>query len=308
MKPASCTRGCRPRSGSAACPTASWWEFDDGSIDFGAITAPVESLTTSVIVEFAMRYGNDHFLIPVPVSVGSVLRVDSLVVVDTFGEVLAVNSVAAVDGAAGPFRLFEHSVPGPAPARDPLFVLFPTIGGVIEGTPIEEVHFIRDDAAELVWAVEHTALGADGLPADRTTDALAHFTPLTPTPNGGTALPSRRYLLRSDVEANWFPFLQSPSAAGNLRAMADVPPLDTVQATPVPWGRILAPFAPVPGTPGPQPGVLLPAEEVTSAGVQVRRAWRYARWTDGRQLSWVGRRVQPGYGPGASGLTFDLAL
>ena len=89
------------------------------------------------------------------------LRVDSLVVVDTFGEVLLVNPVAVVDGAAGPFRLFEHSVPGAVAPRDPLFVLFPALGGVIEGTPVEEVHFLRDDAAELVWAVEHTAAGAE---------------------------------------------------------------------------------------------------------------------------------------------------
>ena len=241
-------------------PSRSWWKFDDGSIDFGAITAPAESLTTSVMVEFAMRYGNDHFLIPVPLAVGSVLRVDSLVVVDTFGEVLVVNPVAVVDGAAVPFRLFEFSVPGPGAPRDPLFVLFPALGWVIEGKPIEEVHFIRDDAAEFVWAVEHTALGTDGLPADRTPNALAHFQPLTPTPNGAVALPSRRYLLRSDVEANWFPFLPINPAAGNLLAMADVPPLDTSQAAPVPWGRILAPYAPVPATSGPQPGVLLPAE------------------------------------------------
>ena len=288
-------------------PSESWWHFDDGSIDFGAVTAPVESLTTSVMVEFAMRYGNDHFILPVQLPVGSVLRVDSLVVVDTFGEVLLVNPVTVVDGAAGPFRLFEHSVPGPGAPRDPLLVLFPALGDVIEGTPLEEVHFLRDDAAELVWAVEHSALGANGLPADRTADALAHFTPLTPTPNGAAALPTRRYLLRSDVEANWFPFLAT-SSAGNMLAMADVPPLDSTQPTPVPWGRILAPFAPVPGAQGPAPGLPLPAEEVSPAGVQVRRAWRYARWSDGRQLCWVSRRVRPGTGPGASGLTFDLAL
>ena len=289
-------------------PNLSWWQFDDGSIDFGAVTAPVESLTTSVMVEFAMRYANDHFLIPVQLPVGSVLRVDSLVVVDTFGEVLLVNPVAVVDGAAGPFRLFEHSVPGAGAPRDPLLVLFPALGGVIEGTPVEEVHFLRDDVAELVWAVEHTALGANGLPADRTADALAHFTPPTPTPNGAAVLPARRYLLRGDVEANWFPFLVTNPAVGSVLAMADVPPLDTTQPTPVPWGRILAPFAPVPGLRGPGPGMPLPAEEVSPAGIQVRRAWRYARWSDGRQLSWVGRRVRPGTGPGASGLTFDLAL
>jgi hypothetical protein len=95
-----------------------------------------------------------------------------------------------------------------------------------------------------------------------------------------------------------------------MLAMADVPPLDPSQPTPLPWGRILAPFAPHSPAPGQplQPGVLMPIEEVTRAGAQVVRNWRYARWTDGRQLSWIGRRVQPGRGPGSSGLSFDLAL
>jgi hypothetical protein len=288
-------------------PNRSWWDFEDGSINFGAITAPAESLTTSVMVEFALRYGNDHFILPVPLAVGSVLRVDSLVVTDTFGEVILIRPVAEVDTATGPFRLFEHAVPGGTPARDPLLVLFPALGAVVEAAPLEEVHFIRDEAAELVWAIEQTALGPAGLPADRTADALAHFQPLAPTPSDGTTLPNRNYLLRTDIEANWFPFCIQDQATGNLLAMADLPPLDPSQPTPLPWGRILTPFAPTPGQ-QPLPGVLLPIEEVTKAGAQVVRGWRYARWTDGRQLSWIGRRVRPGRGPGSSGLGFDLAL
>jgi hypothetical protein len=292
-------------------PNQRWWDFEDGSIDFGAVSAPVESLTTSVVLEFAMRYGSDHFIIPVPLAVGSVLRVDSLVVTDTFGEVLLVRPAAEVDSATGPFRLFEHAVPAAAggpPARDPLFVLFPTAGVVIRGPVLEEVHFVRDEATEIVWGIEQTALGPAGLPVDRTADALAHFLPLTPTATDGTALPVRSYVLRSDVEANWFPFMM-PGTAGAELAMADVPPLDASQATPLPWGRILAPFAPVAAAGRPlAPGLLMPLEEVTRVGAQVSRSWRYARWVDGRQLAWVGRSARPGRGPGSSGLSFDLAL
>src|SRR5262249_51521886 len=158
----------------------------------------------------------------------------------------------------------------------------------LHGPALEEVHFIRDEQAEIVWAIEQTALGPAGLPTDRTADALAHFQPLTPTPNDGTALPTRTYILRTDVEANWFPFLLQDPAAGSQLALADVPPLDTAQSAPLPWGRILAPFAPT-GLP-PQPGILLPLEEVTRVGTQVNRYWRYTRWIDGKHLSWVGRR------------------
>jgi hypothetical protein len=285
-------------------PSRRWWDFDDASIDFGAISAPVEDVTTSLIVEFALRYANDQFMIPVQLGVGSICRIDSLVVTDTFGELLAVRSIANVDGANGPFRLFEHTLADPggkvASNRDPLFVLFPTVGEIQTGTPIEEVHFVRDEAAEILWAIEQTALGRAGVPADRNSEALAHFMPLVPTPNDGSTLPVRTYVLRTDVEQNWFPFLLPDDTSGTMLHLADVPSLDG-RFTPLPWGRILAPFMA-------KPPLGMPQEEVTRAGAQVVRAWRYARWIDGRQLSWVGRRVRPSRGPGSSGLSFDLAV
>ena len=323
--------GLPARSPSAACRTGDGGtSMTHRSTSARSPRRPVESLTTSVIVEYAMCYGNDHFLIGVPLDVGSVLRVDSLVVTDTFGEVLLISPVSGVDTASGPFRLFEHAVPGHAPAgprpgtrcsscsRPPGGDLRAPAGrGPLRarrggGDRLGD----RADRARAGWACRY----------DRTADALAHFLPLTPTPNDGTTPPARTYVLRTDVEANWFPFLLSyrqPTAAGDPApatqlAMADVPPLAALAPNPpvpppqapLPWGRILVPFAPaVPVAGGTaQPGVLLPLEEVTRAGVQVARAWRYARWVDGRQLSWVGRRVRPGRGPGASGLGFDLTI
>lgn len=285
-------------------PNRRWWDFDDASIDFGSISAPIENVAASLIVEFAMRYGNDQFIIPVKLPVGSIVRIDGLVVTDTYGEVLAVRHISERDGPHGPFRLFEQSLldaTGKASGqRDSLFVLFPTVGEIQTGPAIEEVHFMRDETAELVWAIEQTVLGKAGIPVDRNSDAMAHFKPLTPTPNDGASLPTRNYVLRTDVEQNWFPFLLPDDTSGTSLVLATVPPLDQTFTTPVPWGRILAPFAASPPVPMPQ-------EEVTRAGAQVVRAWRYARWIDGRQLSWVGRRVRPGRGPGASGLSHDLA-
>ncbi len=89
----------------------------------------------------------------------------------------------------------------------------------------------------------------------------------------------------------WFPSLMRDAGAGTELTLADVPPLDGTPP-PLPWGRILAPLAPSLGPPA-RPGLGMPQEEVTRAGLQVVRAWRYARWIDGRQLSWVGRRVRP---------------
>src|SRR5262249_58146466 len=129
---------------SGGRPLAGGGDPEAASLVSGPTPPPAESVTTSLIVEFAMRYGNDHFIIPVQLDVGSVLRVDSLVVSDTFtdtsGEVLLISPVSGVDSAAGPFRLFEHTIPvspGGPPARDPLLVLFPTADQVTLGPALE---------------------------------------------------------------------------------------------------------------------------------------------------------------------------
>jgi hypothetical protein len=46
-------------------------------------------------------------------------------------------------------------------------------------------------------------------------------------------------------------------------------------------------------------------EEVPRDGVQLTRAFNYARDAKGRALLWIGRRKTTGRGEGASGLRFD---
>ena len=48
-------------------------------------------------------------------------------------------------------------------------------------------------------------------------------------------------------------------------------------------------------------------EEVPRSGTDVVRTYQLARWTDGRDLAWSGRRREVGTGEGASGLRFDAA-
>ena len=55
---------------------AGHWTFEDASVEIGAVQAGPEDLATMVAVDFAVRYSNDFFMIPLPLSVGSVTRVD----------------------------------------------------------------------------------------------------------------------------------------------------------------------------------------------------------------------------------------
>src|SRR5688500_15529091 len=67
-------------------PNSRWWEFEDGSTDFGNITADTTDLAKILLAEFALMYSNDWFVIPYTVPAGSVSEVKGIVVTDTFGE------------------------------------------------------------------------------------------------------------------------------------------------------------------------------------------------------------------------------
>jgi hypothetical protein len=293
-------------------PSSRWWALEDAAVNFGDITAPVESPITALVVEYVLRYGNDHYVVPIRLALGSVIRTNRLIVTNTFGEQLLVRPITDLE-PDGPFRLFEHTMPPPASAadqpRDPLLALLPTLDQPLSGPPLEKIDYLRDELADIVWAVEHTALGSNGAPTDRSAESLAAGrgpgTSLTPAglpPANG--IPTLQYLLRSDVEENWFAFtLANPEDATNPTVMpfTEIPPISApgtaTPATPVPWTAILI-----------EQSTGLPQEEITRAGLQATRQWRYARWLDGTQLCWVARHIEPGQGEGSSGLTFDAAL
>ena len=152
---------------------------------------------------------------------------------------------------------------------------------VQDGAPIEEVLFLRDEMANMVWAVERAREREDTPPFSR-----------GPVPRA-----LLDYQLQSGVPARWIPYL--PRSAG-YRA------LELVQArmtqpdgTPVaPLGRILkrADLA------------RLKYAEIPREGVLVRRHASMTRRADGSYQCWTTRRVSVGRGEGASQLAFDGAV
>lgn len=63
-----------------------------------------------------------------------------------------------------------------------------------------------------------------------------------------------------------------------------------------------------------RPGLDLPSrqpyfiheEEAPKGGMILTRTYQRARWTDGKILTWLGRRKQAGLGQGSSGLAWDF--
>jgi hypothetical protein len=86
-------------------PQARYWECEDATIDLGAVDAPAAELGRTAMLQMAMVYGNDVFLAPANVPLGTLAGVTAFSVSDTFGDVL------------GPTALTAATRTGPEPGR-----------------------------------------------------------------------------------------------------------------------------------------------------------------------------------------------
>jgi hypothetical protein len=277
-------------------PSPRWWEFEDAAVDFGAVDAEPDDLARMLLVEFAITYGNDWFVIPIEVDVGAVCKINSLVVTDTFGVRTLIPSIDASSHPLSPsWRMFRNSR-----GLGDLF-LAPTLMRTIESKPLDEVLFLRDEMANLAWGVEQFAEGASGLPLNRREDDLARQRAreaAAPAPSNDGALAWR---LATSVPGYWIPLIpvqiQAGQAAIRFRRGATLRQDGSVRPQTA-MSQILSPGA------GP---LDIFEEEIPREGARVTRSYQYARWIDGAPLLWIGRRKTIGRGEGSSGLRFDVA-
>jgi hypothetical protein len=281
-------------------PAVRFWEFEDARVEYGLMPAGPADLAQLLMIEYTSSYGNDWFVVPVELQVGSLTTVDSLVVTDTFGVRMLLRPLGDRDLPAANWSMFQHShlrVAGTAPGgiATNLFFLAPALPRTVESEPVEDVLLMRDEMANVAWAIERSTEGPLGVAVDRT----AAITPRSAPGEGNDGRP--RCVLASQVPTNWVPLLpvQSPLPDGGissrLRRGALLQPdgPDRVQvATGVllnPDGRTLSLFD----------------EEVPREGARITRHYQLGRWVDGSTYAWVANRKTVGRGEGSSGLRFD---
>jgi hypothetical protein len=290
-------------------PAPRFWEMEDARVAYGLIAVGPTDLAHLMAIEYASSYGNDWFAVPLTVPVGSVVRIDSLVVSDTFG---VRNLVRPLGDPALPPPFFSlwQTAHDPVPAGSPeprivrnRFLLPPTLGRTLDGATVEEVVFMRDEVANLAWAVERLVESPIESAVPRYETSAAAVT----DPPRISELP--RYLLASTVPPNWIPLLpvqvpnpsQPPNTPGQvltrLKPAAVLAP-DSTKAVHKPVGELLSSLS----------GRLMPDEEVPREGVLITRRRRLARWIDGSTWLWTGYLGRIGHGEGSSGLQFDQVL
>jgi hypothetical protein len=277
-----------------AMPSPRWWEFEDAGVSFGAATAGPQDLGRMLLIEFATVYANNWHLIPLQVAAGTVCTIGALVVTDTFGVATLIAPAAACDAGAdwGMFRLStvtSAGAPGP-PAS--LLLTPPTLGQSLDSEPIEDVALLRDELADLAWAIENTVASPLGTPVRRSEQVRN----ATPPPPVHQPLAELVYRLRAPVPENWIPLVPGGADPGRLRRSALAGGAFGGPLTPVPpVGRILQPASPL----------QVFAEEIPRSGTRVTRNWRFGRGPDGAAYLWTGRSRSAGSGEGSSALRYD---
>src|SRR5262249_37828702 len=144
------------------------WEFEDARVDFGAVDTLPGDAAALVLLQFAITYGNDWFLVPVPVTVGSLCAITSVKVTDSFGGTFDIPSFSQTIGAADCWRLFTISG-----ATGDLLFLPPSSGSMPESRVLETVLLARDEMANMAWAIEKKVLDPSGRVFQRTRPPIA---------------------------------------------------------------------------------------------------------------------------------------
>ena len=300
-------------------PHPRWWAFEDHRTDFGAMDVATPDLAKLMLMEFALVYGDDWFVLPLVVPANSVTQIQQLKVVDVFGIETTIDP--ARNESADPSERWEmYTLSAADAARDPgvpdFLYVPPAVGFRDESPAWEEVRFLRDEGANMVWGVEHTVLDGVGRPVDgldahmeraareREAVGLGGGDGNAPPPPDSGFPP---YHLATIVPANWIPFLPTNIGfdtrsirlrRGQMLRVDDPPAAGGGLPPAIPsLTRLLDPSGDL---------LWLDEEAVLRAGLRVQLTMQRARWTHGETVLWLGWKVTTGRGEGSSGLRFDV--
>lgn len=288
-------------------PNVRWWEFEDRRTDFGALNAGTTDVAMLMLAEFGLIYGNDWMVVPYDLEVGTLCEVKGIVVTDVFGVKTFVR--AAGSGADDDWQrwtMYNLSRPGEGGAADTRLYLPPAIGKMQESQPIERVLLMRDEMANMVWAIEDEIPGVVGTGTsgfESATRLARHLKPAGPATTPITTDAAIRFRLGTTVPENWIPMIAVHEPGSNREVRLQRAAMPRLVGTSI--GPVVEPRGAMMREGLPSDPYFVHEEEVPRSGARLTRSYQRTRWFDGRVFTWIGRRKQTGRGKGSSGLEFD---
>jgi len=272
-------------------PHPRFWTMEENRIDFGTIDTSTTGLLHLQFAEFGLIYSNDWFMLPYPLATNTLCAIAAIVVTDVFGQHLLVRpATAGPESSWQRWAMFHLTDRRGSRFSSNMFYLSPSLPKSLEGDPLEQVSFLRDEMANMVWAVEGIVPSQGGRGARGDEIARKELSSAPFTPAGSAKI---RYLLGTTVPDNWIPFIpvHLPGSGTEIRLQR--------ARMPEAKGAIGAILTEVP------PPYFVNEEEVPRTGVSVQRSFQRARWLNGATFLWIGRYKESGKGEGWSNLRFD---
>jgi hypothetical protein len=277
-------------------PHPRFWMMEERVTDFGKIDTTPTGLLHLLLAEFGLTCSNDWFMLPYQLSINTFCEIKGILVKDVFGEYTLVRPAGSgTENQWQRWAMFHHTMSGNTSTLNTnSFYLVPSLSKSLEAPRLEQINFLRDEMANMVWAVENivpSALG-NGISGDEMAlpeDDTESTTDDNENANGATI----HYVLGTTVPRNWIPFI--PRQIRN-----NSPEIQFQRAQ-------------FPGAPGAlgvilkekEPPYFIDEEILGSSGLLVSRSFQSTRFINGSSWLWIGRRKQAGKGQGWSNLKFD---
>lgn len=298
-------------------PNTRWWAFEDGKTNFGNMKPDRNDIGRLLVMEFALVYSNDWYMLPVALQAGSLALVKGLAVTNVFGERTWIEpGNKGLDDDFARWSMFTLNTQGKrGEPADLTLVVLPTVPKIQEGQPFEEVALMRDEMANMVWAIE-TKLPSpsggslDGREAARETrrffEIQAGVVPQPPE----TYQANIRYEVMNTVPENWIPFIPTHQEGSTQSIhLQRASMLRFIEGTPhAPKIKPRTDLLREGLDQRPVETYFLEEEEVPRSGIHVSQSFQRTRWYSGEVFVWLGVRKRTGRGEGASGLAFDRVL
>ena len=313
-----------------AAPARRLWEYENHRVQFGNLSNDdVSQLASAVMMEYVSMYSNDWMMIPVHTQAGRHIYVEHIVVNDTFGDVQMIGDTPERHDNKAPevpftdrWALFGNTRSDAYAANDKKGD-FRTLDGIFlpasllrvsESEPIEEVQFLRDEMANMVWGVEKRIDDECGGSLDGKTMSDKVLT-VVDSQNGpevkGEEKAEFKYLIQNRVPVNWIPFIPLPESGAmgrEIRFRRGRMPIyiNDKSDKPFKWVR---PSTSVLAVKRDKEGKVIPfylnEEEIQGYGTKVIYTNQQTRWLNGVTYTWRGfaKRIS-GY-QANSGLMFD---
>lgn len=279
-------------------PEPRFWQVEDREAYFDSGEAAEPNILSVLLPEFFYTDIRNWYMIPAPMPAGAVREIEELVVIDSFGIATTLDPVGSRD-ADDPWSVFALDRENGPPTDSASLLCLNIAARVGENDLIEEVRFLRDESANLVWGWERqlsdpeTGLFTTVLERrEDGPDAAAGVGAVT----GGL-----RFRLKSETARAFIPYVprhtaEMPAVEGDIALRRARSGEEWSAANPQYRGRIVA------------ESVYLNEEDIPRSGVRVRRINRFARGSDDQVHFWVGRDRNVAQSTRRPRLSFDDLL